>query len=73
VKAKLTFKRKKAGTLTGTIPAGRTAKLRLKLNAKARKTLRRKHRLKVTAVGTVTDHAGTSAPLRATITVTLGR
>jgi hypothetical protein len=62
----------KRGTITGTIPGGGTAKLKVKVT---RTTLKRlhKHKLKVSVSATSTIAAGASSPLRGRLTLKLKR
>jgi hypothetical protein len=60
------------GTLTASIPAGKTVVLTLRLNRKGVTLLRKHHRLKLTLVGSArTGSTGPSTALHRTVTITL--
>jgi hypothetical protein len=59
------------GAVTGTIPAGTTGTIRIKLTATELKQLRTKHTLTVRLIATITDRAGGTSALRATVKLSL--
>jgi len=59
------------GTFSGTIAGGKIGKIVFKLNKTGRALLKRKHKLKVVAIGSSKDHAGQSVKIDKQITLTL--
>ena len=70
-KKKHKSKRKKVGTVSGSVPAGQTGALLVRLNGRGKKLIRAKRKLKAKLTGSVFDGVGQTASLASTLKLKL--